>query len=99
MNGDTLLHAATIHRSFLAHTGVSPIRADQDLILPTAPQVFAHTLWLLGEVPVLIEQNEIEKAMRWICFTQGTLWDRGLITTRVLRDLMRSVGLANDPRV
>lgn len=91
MDGRKILQASTFYSSFLAHTGVAPVRADQDLLGPTAQQAFAHTLWLLSEVPVLVSDHR-EKAMRWVCFTQGVLWDRGLIKTRVLKDVMRPDG-------
>jgi hypothetical protein len=68
-----------------------PARADQDLLGPSAEQAFAHARWLIGEVPMLV-RNHREKAMRWVCFTQGVLWDRGLIKTRVLKDVMRPDG-------
>lgn len=96
MDGSTLLHAATIHSSFLAHTGVEPIRARDLLILPTAPEAFAHARWLLNEVPGFIAQGRLEKAQRWTCFVQGVLWDRGLTTTRFLKDAMRPPGSVYD---
>jgi hypothetical protein len=93
VTGDKILQASTFHSSFLSHTGVVPARADQDLLGPTAQQAFAHTLWLMGEVPMLVGDHR-EKAMRWVCFVQGVLWDRGLIKTRVLKDVMRPDGTA-----
>lgn len=96
MDGQKILQAAAVHRSFLAHTGVMPLRVDQDLLGPTAKQAFAHTLWLTGEVPSLVGEHR-EKAMRWVCFVQGVLWDRGLITTHVLKDLMRPEGSCYSP--
>ncbi len=91
MDGHKILQAAEFHRSFLLHTGVAPSRVDQDLLGPTAPQAFAHALWLVSEVPDLVEGHR-EKAMRWVCFTQGVLWRDGLICTRVLKDVMRPDG-------
>jgi hypothetical protein len=88
MDGDKILSAAAFHRSFLAHTGITPARVDQDLLAPSAQTAFAHMLWLTGEVPGLVTDHR-EKAMRWVCFVQGVLWDRGLITTRVLKNVMR----------
>lgn len=97
MDGAKILQAANFHRSFLLHTGAVPVRADQDLLGPTKEQAFAHALWLTGEVPTLVEGHR-EKAMRWVCFVQGTLWRDGLITTRVLKDVMRPSDSTYDPR-
>ena len=98
MDGSKILQAAKFHRSFLLHTGVEPVRADQDLLAPSAQQAFAHTLWLVGEVPSLVTDHR-EKAMRWVCFTQGVLWDRGLTATRVLKEVMRPDGSIFNPAV
>ena len=91
MDGQKILPAATFQSSFLSHTGVAPNRADQDLLGPTRQQAFAHALWLVGEVPGMVADHR-EKAMRWVCFTQGVLWRDGLICTRVLKDVMRPDG-------
>jgi hypothetical protein len=88
MDGHKILQASAFHRSFLSHTGVVPARADQDLLGPSRQQAFAHALWLVSEVPSLVDDQR-EKAMRWVCFTQGVLWRDGLICTRVLKDVMR----------
>ena len=97
MDGSTILSAAAFHRSFLAHTGIASARVDQDLLAPSAQTAFAHILWLTGEVPALVAAHR-EKAMRWVCFTQGVLWDRGLVTTRVLKDVMRPSSTVCDER-
>lgn len=99
MDSRTLLHASTIHRTFLDHTGVKAARASSCLLLPTLPEAFAHTRWLITQVPSLIEQGRLEKAQRWTCFVQGVLWDRGLTTTRFLKDAMRPPGSVYDERI
>lgn len=91
MDGKKILQAAEVHRSFLVHTGVVPVRADQDLLGPSQQQAFAHAAWLLGEVPNLVDDHR-EKAMRWTCFVQGVLWTRAVTTTRFLKDTMRPDG-------
>jgi hypothetical protein len=98
MDGAKILQAAKFHSSFLLHTGIAPARVDQDLLGPTAQQAFAHMLWLVGEVPALVGDHP-QKAMRWVSFTQGVLWDRGLAATRIFKDAMRPDGSVYDSAV
>ncbi len=99
MNRTEILHVANFHCSFLAHTGIVPARAHHDLFAPTYEQALAHALWLLHEVPQLVQEGRAKKATRWTCFVQGVLWDRGLTTTHVLKDLLRPDGTPFDPAV
>lgn len=98
MDGQQLLKAAEFHRSFLSHTGVTPVRADQNLLNPTLEQAFAHTLFMTETVPLFVAEGRTQKAMRWICFTQGVLWDRGLVASRVLKEVMSPPRSLFDPR-
>ena len=92
MDGNKILQAAAFHSSFLMHTGIVPCRADEDLLGPTAQQAFAHTLFMTGEIPLYVESDHLNKAERWVSFVQGVLWDRGLIKTRILKNIMRPDG-------
>lgn len=99
MHGTTILQAALTHRSFLSHTGVTPIRIDQDLLGPTHKETFAHGLWLVEQVPAFVASERLEKAQRWLCFVQGMLWAEGLVTTRALKEVMRPPGSVYDAQV
>lgn len=72
---------------------VSATRADKDLTtLPTPRIASAHALWLCNAIPELVHENRLEKAQRWLCFTQGVLWMLGIAPIRSLKE-------ANMPRI
>lgn len=98
MEASTILQASAFHRSFLLHTGAQACRVDENLLAPDQATAFAHSLWLVSEVPQLMATDHREKAMRWLCFTQGALWRSGLVTIRILKDVMRPDGTVYDSR-
>lgn len=98
MESRTILAASELHSSFLMHTGVVPARADENLLSPSNEQAFQHLSWMMNECGVFIRDERREKAMRWVCFAQGVLWDRGLANIRFLKDVMRDKSLPYDSR-
>ncbi len=92
MDGRKILQAAEVHRSFLAFTGVTPCRAAQDLLLPSRQQAFEHMLWMAGEIPLFVQDNQIGKAMRFLAFVQGSKWRGGEMVIRTGKDLNRPDG-------
>lgn len=92
MDGSQILKAAGFHSSFLMHTGVVPARADENLLGPTLQGALTHSLFLVSQVPLFVDEGRTDKAMRWTCFVQGVLWDRGLVNTRVLKSIMMPPG-------
>lgn len=40
----------------------------------------SHALWMCAEIPRLLDENKIEKVMRWLGFVQGILWCNGLVS-------------------
>jgi len=96
MDGSQILKAAAFHSSFLMHTGVVSARADEDLLGPTLQEALAHSFYMVSQVPLFVEQVRTNKAERWTSFVQGALWDRGLIKTRVLKEVMMPQGSTYD---
>lgn len=45
-----------------------------------------HLLWMLEEIPSLLQRDNREKAMRWFGFVQGGMWALGL---RTIEDMKR----------
>jgi len=41
-----------------------------------------HIRWMLNTIPNLLRNGELEKANRWLGFTQGILCSRGYISSR-----------------
>ena len=45
-----------------------------------------HLRWVCQEIPKMLEDNKIEKAMRWLGFLQGALWALQIIDLETLKD-------------
>ena len=52
--------------------------------------VFGHLQFMIGEIKVFLEQDRIEKALRWLGFIQGCLWMAGVCSIDQLREHNRS---------
>lgn len=67
-----------------------PQRAPTDQ--PGAPRdrQRAHCLWMLEQIPALVEENRLEKAHTWVGFAQGVLWSLGHHSIDQFRDANRS---------
>lgn len=46
----------------------------------------AHIKWMLQQIPIQLENNKIEKAMRWLGFVQGVLWCKNIRSIQEMRD-------------
>lgn len=53
---------------------------------PTREAALRHLLWMCPQVKLFIETREIEKAMRWLGFMQGTFWMAGVKSIDAMRD-------------
>jgi hypothetical protein len=48
-----------------------------------------HLLHVCATIPKLLEENRVEKAMRWVGFLQGAMWALGEFTVAQLADMNR----------
>lgn len=40
----------------------------------------AHMLWMMEQIRSFVHMGNLDdKAMRWLCFIQGTMWNRGIL--------------------
>jgi len=53
---------------------------------PTREAALRHLLWMCSQVKLFVETREIEKAMRWLGFMQGTFWMAGVKSIDAMRD-------------
>jgi hypothetical protein len=72
------------------HGSFTPVRLTEDLMsrtLVTFGQRGAlnHVLWMCAEVKKLVEEDCIEKAMRWLGFIQGALWSMSFFSINNLK--------------
>lgn len=61
-----------------------PILKDADKRMP-----LEHALWMCEESLGFIRDGDHEKAMRWLCFIQGTLWFCRVYTIEQMREHSR----------
>lgn len=45
-----------------------------------------HLYWMCEQVPVFLQQGEVDKANRWLGFIQGSLWIMGYRTIDQMRN-------------
>lgn len=44
----------------------------------TLEDEYAHLRFMCSEIPNILDQDKIDKAMRWLGFVQGAIWKLGL---------------------
>lgn len=86
-----LANLSCIYSTILTAAGA--VEVKQDTSVPTLDPTHRlnHCLWMLNEVRVLmmgttVEDRDIAKAERWICFVQGVLWSANLRTVDEMRE-------------
>ena len=64
---------------------------DYDMKEPLRSQFLNHVRWMCKEaINVLIPENQIDKAMRWLGYVQGVLNVLGIYSCNELREHSRS---------
>lgn len=71
--------------------------AVRDIKANSKVRRLSHLLWLSREGLQLIEDDRREKAMRWLGFIQGALWNMELVTVKELKDMNRPDDSEHDP--
>lgn len=65
---------------------IEPKRFEIKSIKPAWSDAVPHLLWMLDQLendPKFMEQPD--KAMRWVCFIQGVMWMKGMMSVDEFR--------------
>ncbi len=81
MTPEKVKAVAEKYGQMLRERGYAPAaRFAAELDNPSKEVALRHVLWLVDNIPMLVDQKRIEKAMRWLGFAQGFLWAFGVLT-------------------
>lgn len=64
---------------------VEAVRASSDSLHLTPLDRVKHLHWMIDEAEKLVDENRIEKAMRWLGFIQGVLWSMSFFSVDQLK--------------
>ncbi len=84
MTGKQVLQVVKQYRTYLSLVGDKAEVANYDFS-PTRGEAIRHMLSMCDRVEVMIQEDRVEKAMRWLGFMQGVLWAQGSFTLNELR--------------
>lgn len=91
MTKEKVLHVLKIYIDQLEKDGCTAERSSAsyspkpDLNLDTNI-CMNHLLWMCSEVAVLLNEDRVEKAMRWLGFMQGAFWALGVRTIEQMKE-------------
>lgn len=85
MTKDKIKKALANYQIFLEGRGVEPIRHEELYHPITENDKLSHCLYMAIEAQKFIEEDRVDKAMRWLCFVQGVLWSEQFITISELK--------------
>jgi hypothetical protein len=63
----------SVHGSF-APERLSEEEMSRNVVTLGQRRALGHVAWMCAEAKKLVEEDRIEKAMRWLGFIQGALW-------------------------
>lgn len=78
-----------LYRIYFEELDIEPADYPEGKNLEDKLQGVAHCLGMIPKMEKFIEENRIEKAMRWLGFIQGALWMAGLFTLKQLKEQNR----------
>ncbi len=93
MKSQTILKIIEHYREELEDwLGYKPKRFDEFDGAPSYDEQLEHVLWMIHEIPVLIEKQQQEsytrdynKINRWLGFIQGIMWANGFYNIAFLK--------------
>jgi hypothetical protein len=86
MDPTQILKISGKYREILQSKGARPQPCDTSLnVNPGDPCIFDHCLWMCSMIDEFVGGNP-EKALRWVCFIQGVLWNSGLMSIDSMRE-------------
>lgn len=61
------------------------IQYQEDRFIDKGTDAYKHWRWMLDQMPQLIADGKIDKAMRWLGFIQGGFWALGIMPISTLK--------------
>lgn len=87
MDSTPILKISDKYAGILQGVGAKPQVCDTSLnVQPGNPCIYDHCLWMCEVVKVFALDGDFEKALRWVCFIQGVLWNSGLASIDSMRE-------------
>lgn len=90
MTDTKILEALAVYRK--AMKNFDPERLTDLSTDPTHTGRWSHVRWMCDEAAVFVAQGRREKAMRWLGFIQGALWQTGAFTIEQLKGHVKPDG-------
>jgi len=81
MTNEQIIQVSNKYQAKLDALGYSELREDRD-----NPGSLTHISWMLYQITQLVNNNQIEKANRWLGFVQGALWALDVCTIDEMRE-------------
>lgn len=86
MDNTQILKISEKYATTLRGMGAKPQSCDTSLnVKPGDPCIYDHCLFMC-EMIQKFALEEPEKALRWVCFLQGVLWNSGLSSIDSMRE-------------
>lgn len=85
------------------HGSFTPERLDEESMGKTVVSIsqrraLCHILWMCGQTKKFVEEDRMEKAMRWLGFIQASLWMASFFSINNLKVDNMPPGETLDPK-
>jgi hypothetical protein len=90
MTSEQIKKAMDEYRQFFEQHGIGKIDYPKDQLLPSPATGLPHCHGMINKMEEFLKLGKREKAMRWLCFIQCSLWSNGFYTISQLADHNRS---------
>lgn len=90
MEGAKVLQVTATIADLLRQRGCTPMRDNSHPNLN-------HLLWMCTKIPSLIQEERLDKAMRWLGFLQGALWALEILSVEESKRLNMPEGATFQP--
>jgi hypothetical protein len=92
MDHTQILNISSKYKGILQGKGAKPQFCDTSLNITSGdPCIYDHCLFMCNMIDKFAEDGEYLKAIRWVCFIQGVLWNSGLASIDSMREDNRLV--------
>lgn len=87
MDNTQILKISDKYAAILLNIGAKPQVCDTSLnVKPGDPCIYDHCLFMCGLIKEFALGGDPEKALRWVCFIQGVLWNSGIASIDSMRE-------------
>lgn len=87
MDHTQILKISDKYAEILQSRGAKPQFCDTSLnVNPGDPCIYDHCLFMCGIIKEFAMAGDSLKAIRWVCFIQGVLWNSGLASIDSMRE-------------